>query len=262
MASPRKNAPALYELIGVSRRPGEPDAAVPEREEVHREDHHHEPATHIGPGRTVRMPVGFFFIGVAAVIAAAVGGYTLGYMKKGQEISAEERRQAAAEAALLREPSGFGGVNPDLLGGAEDRSADRQRATQPRTQTPPRTRPETAPTQQEARIEGPAGLIIVGGGTPDPRESGKNYAILSSVGWDRALALGEFLASQGLEVAVLPAHNGRLHPVVSLGGLTREEYRSSSREQHERLLKRLGREWAASGTGRKDFEGLYWARYD
>jgi hypothetical protein len=50
--------------------------------------------------------------------------------------------------------------------------------------------------------------------------------------------------------------------VVSLRGLTREEYRSPERGQHERLLKRLGGEWAASGRGRKDFEGLYWARYD
>jgi len=101
VAKPRKNSPALYELIGTRQRAMRPVEVRPRpQHEEHApapppapaaEDEERPPL--LGPGRVVRLPVGFFFFGAAIVIAAGVGGYALGYKVKERQVDAAERRR-------------------------------------------------------------------------------------------------------------------------------------------------------------------------
>jgi len=255
MGSPRKNAPALYELIGRGSR----------LSHTHRPDHdpdrdHDRPEpeeTHaaIGPGRVVRMPIGFFFFGVAIVLAAGVGGYMLGYQVRDGEADREARDRAAAEVAGLREPIGGDRTNPEVISPTR-LGAQRQPARTPTDPPPVATRPPADPPRADPSV------VLVDRGTPDPRRTGENYPIIARLGRDRAMEVAEFLVDRGLEIAVVAPHNGTLYTVVGLRGFPSGEFRSEARRSLDRSIRALGEEWARSGRGRDGFDDLYWERYD
>ena len=267
MAPNRKNSPALYELVG-RRYPrqggvptGEPDAPV---QPVAEPDVDERPPL-IGPGRVVRLPVGYFFFGAALVIGAGVGGWALGYQQREREYQAELRAQAEAATVGLIEPLDGPEVNPDLLseGFTPVGSPARPAGAAGTAGTTART-PEARPGDGAERAPaGPRGVVVQDRGQPDPRQAGSNYAIVASLGRDRAVELAEFLGERGVEVAVLSPNNAGLSSVVSLRGFPEGTYRSEARREHDSMLRRLGREWASRGGWRRDFDDseMFWMLY-
>lgn len=263
MSKPRKNAPALYELIGTRSRlsppgpPGaashdeEPDVGHPE-EEGFEEEH---ARSILGPGRMVRMPVGYFFFGLAIIIAIGVGAYMLGFKARDRAYDRLQRQQAQAEVpdepleSMARDLP----VNESLLSGSG--STGRRPASGTEAVSTPSGSIETGAGLPPGRV------IVVEGGVADPRVPDSNYAIVASLGRERAEDLARFLADRGLDVAVVKLNNARLHSVVPLRGFPRGTFGSEERRQFDAALKRVGREYAALGNGRKSFDDLYWDKY-
>ena len=259
MSKPRKNAPALYELIGGRSRlspPGPPAAEAHEEESEVVEESFEEEAHHtiLSPGRTVRMPVGYFFFGLAIIIATGVGCYMLGYKLRDAAYQREEKRQAQLEAPIepLDRP-----VNSDLLGPGRGSPLTRPRADSGAGSGSGAVRPPSP-----AIGTGPGRMVVVAAGTPDPREKGVNYAVVATLGLERAEDLAKFLSERGLDVAVVKTNNVRLHSVVALKGFPSGTFRTEERRDFESSLKSLGAEYASQGGGRKDFGGLWWDRFD
>lgn len=293
MSTQRKAGPALYELIGrhtrvtsgkqIGGRPGSDDgvAAPPSRDvrPARSDDRSADasaplhlarppvaqaprpepvvavdtdappPPPVLGPGRAVRVPTGYMLFGVAAVLAAALGGYMFGWVQKEREQNTAERLEAQRTAGTLTEPLG-------------DQPISRP---QPKpTQTSTGTRPgpsNSGATSTPAATPAIPGVIVVQKGVADPRASGKNYAVVASLGKDRSLELAEFLAGAGVEIAVLPRNTVGLYPVVSLSGFAKDEFRTKARQDHENRLRELGKQFAKQGGGRKDFSDLWWSLY-
>jgi hypothetical protein len=202
----------------------------------------------IGPGRSVRVPTGYFLFGAAAVLAAAIGGYMFGFVQKEREVTEAERQAAQLTGTRLTEPTD-GALPPPS-------------STQPGKQTATRTQPGPAGGSATSNTAAPStqipGVTIVGKGVADPRTVGKNYAVVASLGQDRAIEVAEFLARSGVESAVLPRNTGGFYPVVSLTGFAKEEFRGKARQDHENRLRELGKQYAKQGGGRKDFSDLWW----
>lgn len=209
------------------------------------------PPVPLGPGRAVRVPTGYMLFGFAAVLATAIGGYMFGYVQKEREYNEVAREEAQKTGAHLTEPVDEGPL--------------------PRLATKPQQNPGTGgskpagnavpPRPQPQPSVGP-GVTIIEKGIPDPREKGKNYAVVASLGKDRAVEVANFLAKNGVDTAVLPRDTLGLYPVVSLTGFAKDEFRGDTRRQHENRLRDLGKQFAQQGGGRKDFSDLWWIRFD
>jgi len=209
----------------------------------------------LGPGRAVRVPTGYLLFGLAAVLAALIGGYMFGYVKKAGEVNEAERQAVQRSGPILTEPLG------------DERPAQRSQP-QPLPKSTPKqsgtTDSGTKSTQAPAKnapTKAKPGVIVVEKGIADPREPGKNYAIVASLGRERAIELAEFLAAAGVESAVLPRNNLGLYPVVSLTGFTKEEFKAGAEREHESRLRELGKQFAKQGGGRRDFYDLLWSKH-
>ena len=293
MSTQRKAGPALYELIGrntrvtsgkqIGGRPGSddvvavppardtpparpadraPDAAAPLRqarppvaqsprpEPVAAADADGPPPPPVlGPGRAVRVPTGYMLFGVAAVLAAALGGYMFGWVQKEREENTAQRLEAQRTSGTLTEPLG-------------DEPIIRPQPKPTQSTNGARPGPSgSGSTTTPAAAPAIPGVIVVQKGVADPRVSGRNYAVVASLGKDRALELAEFLAGSGVEIAVLPRNTVGLYPVVSLSGFAKDEFRTKARQDHENRLRDLGKQFAKQGGGRKDFSDLWWSLY-
>jgi len=120
-------------------------------------------------------------------------------------------------------------------------------------------RPATVgkPERPEAGTEGR--VVVVGDGTPDPREQGLNYVIVFREAREKARAAAEFLAERGHEVAMVPSGRN-LFIVVSLRGFE-GSVREGDGRRHFEELRQLGRAFRRSG-GSGDFASAYWDRFD
>lgn len=297
MAQPRRDAPALYELIGsrtrhapMPRRVEEPVAPAvepkvapaPVRPEPADEADDRGPI--LGPGRAIRMPVGYFFFVAAAVIAVGVGGYLLGYQHRDAEHE-EARRGAVPEPLLpitdpLNEPGvGVGGIagvdqaRPNRPGSNAGGSVQGSAAGDARASGAgrPGTAAGTANTGDPARpgiVGGPGvrdgvgfpGVTVVSRETPDPRERGLNYAVIASLGEERALLAARYLAGRGVEVVVVPGQNGRFD-IVSRAGFAGGAYKERAGRSLETRIREIGRAFRQEHGGPTDFSDMWWKRF-
>jgi len=254
----RRNGPVLFELLREKQRTGKPRVeeapppppptvhAAPARKPVSRSPVEPEPDDDapphwLSPGRTVRIPVGYFFIGVAILIVAFVGGLAIGH-QRGAAVS-------RAEIASLKEQT-LGPVNDPVLDpDPVERTSPVAPAARPqerRTQTPQARRDPAS-----ASGEGP----LVGA---DPRREGLNYLIIAREDPDTALRAGRFLERRGVSVAVFPdPGNPRFHLVVSQEGFPRGTLSSEEAIRLKQEVLRLGKIWARDERGPSDFDDAY-----
>ncbi|MEO1129901.1 MAG: hypothetical protein AAFX05_09390 [Planctomycetota bacterium] len=255
MARPRKHSPALYELIGTRPRgvrPVEVRAPVTAEDQVAHappaEDEERPPL--LGPGRVVRLPVGFFFFGAAVVIAAGLGGYAMGYKVSEHHFEAELQAQAAGSALTPSDPLLDQDITPGLLNPSNGSSGANRPAQVPR---------EPAGQEEGGPGQGRGQVIRVWDGTPDPRSAGLNYLIVFREARDEAVAAADFLSERGYDVAVVPSGKS-LAIVVSLSGFE-GSVREGGGPSHIAAIKQLGKEYRRAG-GAGDFDSAYWDRFD
>lgn len=233
----------------------------------------------IGPGRVVRLPVGYFFFGAAVVLAAAFGGYLVGYQVRDRSAEAEKRRLVSEGMILPADPLASETRSGTPVAGTNERPV--RTGTTGGSQTG--TQPERPRTQDRAPQGGttggttagtggagttgtgstlPPGVVLVQQGERGPWEPGLNYFIIASYGQENALELAEFLAGNGVPVVVTRLRGSPLWSVVSQQGFTRDPMRADGEiGAYRARLERLGREFGALGGWRRpSFSDMYGMR--
>lgn len=244
--SPPRRGPALYELIRDKPRVRVPvDGERPLRDTA-------PPPIASGPGpiiasagRSIRVPVGYVFLAVAAGIALLFAGYFVGHSRANAKVMAERRAQSAA---LLDDSV----ADPLAALGSQVSPGGNQPATNPPRQgaTPPQTRPTgTAPRPGAGQASAAVGL--------DPRAPGLNYYICARLREEEAVRAAEFLSANGVAAAVTPADNPTLRLVVATRGFTREEMKGGEASALRSRISSLGRIYKEQHKGPTDFHDVY-----
>jgi hypothetical protein len=241
---PRREGPALYELLG-----SKGSSEGPAR----------EPSRRIS-GADLRA-----LLVVVIVFAALAAGYFIGHARGervGRAASALAEREAEAKA-LAAAGEAVGDV------GAQQGSTSQ--ATTPENALRnglPRGAGNTAATAATGQsAQGGASQTTLGsagsedlGPMPegvDPRKSGLQYFILCSTLEANALKVVAFCRARGLDAFVVPDQNGRLREVTVLPGFGPSERSSPAIRELEERIRRVGVLWKASGPGNSDFGDRY-----
>lgn len=271
-----KNAPALLEVISLRKpdvplRPSPPSHRAPKPLPVVPDTAPPEPPRLVSPGTSIRVPIGFL-VPIALLLAAMlVGAYAIGYQAR----RAEERRHAAAVAAVE-----MGSIIDPLASPTRDRpsTADNQRPSTPQTQSPPPQGRAALPSQgarvaRDAVSSSPVeptrpaarraeSFVIVNRPEEDPRQTGLNYLIAATLPPDEAEKAARFLASKGLEIAVVPVENRpSLRWVVVLKGVAAKDLSAPATRQLEQRLQDFGREYRQVHKGPTVFNDPWWKKH-
>lgn len=210
----RRRGPVPYELISRTRglEPGRgrsPGDEVP-----------------LGPGRSVRVPVGYLLVALAVALGIGVVAFTWGFSRG--------RDETRTELARTLEQAVVGRSVQDPLG------------------TP--TAEATSPAAPSEGVPSPPAALGAG---DDPRRAGLNYFVIAHATPDTAPALAAFCREQGLEASVVSDHNGVLRKVIVTPGYADGARRSDEVQALERRIREVGLRWKSSRRGNADFSGAY-----
>lgn len=237
-----RNTPALYEVFGrASQAPVRPHAVEvapvfkPPRVQVESiaPEPSPLPAGPVSP-RLIRLPVGYVYVGLAAVVLLIVGSYFVGVSRgKAQALagSGGEDPPPLINDPTLQTNRGAAGTVPDPRTGSPE---GREAAGASRS-----SEPQPAPTGRRVLDR-------------DTRRSGLNYVVVERFDPAEAWAVKEFLKRNGIDVLVLADNNPALLQVVTAEGF--QGWASNTAAQAlDKRLGDLGRQWKAREGGSKDF---------
>ena len=243
----KRTMPALYEKMRT--RPGAPPAELPARH-VEPSPRPIKPAENptnwLGPGRTVRLPVGYVLLAAATMLALVIATYVLAFQRgrtvgkadiKSQMISdlngsPESRVASDPLYELNANPSGSKAGN-DSLSGANRRSA---------AKAPGRPASAWGPVVVDARN--------------DPRKKGLNYFVLIETQEAGARKVADFCRSNGLETYVVPGKNDRRRVIVCPGFEAAARLSPDVKALEDRIQE-VGDKWKKAERGNSDFRGAY-----
>jgi len=236
----RGPGPALYEMLkGHDARSQPPARAVePERgyePPIAPTKGEGDPLGWLGPGRTMRVPVGYAILGGAAALIALLLAYIFGYER------ADTRKQQELDALRSRlveeDPAHRSAVDP-LQGdaGAPGAAAD------------PPSAVATSPRSPGA-IES------------DPRVDGLNYFHLMYTTRERAVEFARFCRGQDLEAYVVRSGKRDGRSVITLPGFTAEARRSAAIQSLETRIKDTMWRWEAKWPREPKLDNPYVAKY-
>ncbi|MBM4112962.1 MAG: hypothetical protein FJ253_06250 [Phycisphaerae bacterium] len=240
--SKRGATPVLYELLGAASTSGSagPRAAPGAAE-----------SGHASARRTVRVPIGWFWLFAVGTLVLLAVAYQFGRSSgeragfaRGQEFSSDRALQARVT-----------GDTPDPGGGAGATGAGGAGAALGTNGGAPSVSPISGGPGNAAGASNPASS---GAATADPRERGRNYLVIARPATADAPKLVDFLRSHQLDAAIVPDDNPRFRKVVALPGFPAGTARSS--EQVRRLeskVKSLGQQWKTAARGNRDFDDAY-----
>ncbi len=244
-----KNAPRLYELLGQRDEGGSRERLprpAPERSLPVRTDGDSDaPKSWLTPGRTIRVPVGYVFLGVAVVVLSGMLGYFTGYAKHRGETRREQERQAA-----LASPENPGAIRDPLNAGADGSITDR-----------PAVQPSTPTGGTPTGVAGGARALIIEAGDPDPRVPGLNYFVAARLPPENATQAAIYLTSRGIPAARLAPDRDNWCKVVALRGFDASTVRGPDAEQLADQIRAIGRDFKRIERGGDDFASTYPEKY-
>jgi len=204
-----------------------------------------------GPGRFVKVPVGYVYIAAAAVLLVVVVAYMYGYSsgEQGARERSDQKRidEANALAALPEvDPLNAGKLPPSL------------------------SPPAGAGTRQPAGAggnTGPAANVAANrttdtdlGPAPgtDPRQRGLNYFVLAHVEppYKKAEEMLAFCRSNGLDAHLIPDDTGKRRILIVVPGFAAGERLTPAVRALESKIRAVGLKWAAA-PGNRDFMDAY-----
>lgn len=253
--SRRRDTPALYELIAGERRgslgahgplPGRdpsPVSASPPPDI--------SPAHSLGdvggPQRSVRMPMGFVAVAVGVGVVLIVLAYAVGHSIGAKRTLEETQRRPTPDRDYASDPQ-----SPLQDPGRESDSLSDQRPLRNESENP-----SPAGLGGESNRQSPAADPPKPGRNEDTRVAGLNYLIIEQFDRTEADKVSDFLIGQGIDVMVLPAKNPGLYQVIARRGI--EGPAGDEREEFERRVVRLGKDWKSKHGGSKNFDQCYFA---
>lgn len=219
----------LYELLS-QREPPHPGDQTPN-------GHHGDPPSlgpadvnanespdWLGPGSSLRIPVGYIFVAVAAVITLFVVAYIFGFSHgtddpdalPDQNLSARLEQQRIASAQM-----GQDGTRSNSGSSANGRGA---------------------------ATGSPRGWGLT---ESDPREVGLNYFFIVHTTRDNAILVANFCRTEGLEAYVVKANNSSSRGVYVVPGYQREDRATEPIRRLEDRIRRVIQKWNVH-VGRDD----------
>lgn len=212
--------------------------------------------------KTLKLPMSMAYLIVALMLAGLVGAWVGGY-KLG-----EKSGKAQMEALVKDEPV----VRPRV---DDDDPVSEPVTRQPAISTPPL--PVEDPILNDRIDPGAPGLAVMSASgflADDPREEGTNYLELATLPRDEASSAIEYMNSHGVPVIGIPrldsrrsdANNPSRYTLYSLGvAAPGDQFRTMTRERddHQRLIARLGKQWQQEFRGGSDFavSKTQWVKY-
>ncbi|MDG2021238.1 MAG: hypothetical protein P8J59_04750 [Phycisphaerales bacterium] len=186
------------------------------------------------PGRGIRFPVGFFWIGLAGVIGLVVATYLFGFSRGERAAGARQAATLSAELEAAREAG---------------RVREPVQARDPERRDPPPTSgtitgPKASKTRKNA----------------DPRVPGLSYWVVMRPRPDRAEEVAAFIREngRGLDAAVIPSDTGGFPKVIVLPGFRSEDRSTPRIESMKDEILRIGRTFGKQTGGKGEpFADLY-----
>lgn len=222
----RRRGPVPYELMQTGR-----SAAAPARSAF-------DEGTAIGPGRSIRVPVGY--LPVLAVLAIVVGGigYAWGFSRGRSEAQQDAARTLEGVLATRTIADPLAATAPNRANAANAADAAQPGGTPAASGTEGTALPPPA-------AEG------------DPRVSGLNYFVLSHASPAMAPELIEFCRREGLEAHLVEDNRGVRRKVIVTPGHADADRLSPTVQALERRIREVGLRWKAQRRGNEDFSGAY-----
>jgi hypothetical protein len=221
----RRRGPVPYELMQPGR--GVP---TPSRSSL-------DEGPVIGPGRSVRVPVGY--LPVVAVLAMVVGGigYAWGFSRGRSEAQQDAARTLEGVLATRTIADPLAATAADAANASPRGGAGSANAVDGDAGVPPLPLPPPA--------------------DGDPRVSGLNYFVLSHASPAMAPELIEFCRREGLEAHLVEDNRGVRRKVIVLPGYADGDRLSPTVQALERRIREVGLRWKAQRRGNEDFSGAY-----
>lgn len=249
-----KRAPALYELMRSRSKGGPfaPPGTLYRPTEVEPEETD-DRLSWLSPGRVIRLPVGYIIVAALVILALSIGGYMIGYKKREREEARLREQELRRQFDDVRDPL----VDPQARPGAAPNSNQAVLGSPERL--PSATRPEPSSTTPAGR---PGRVTIVRQPNDDPREAGKNYLVAAQLSMEEAEKAANFLATNGLEIAVVPVDNRALNwHIVVVQGFGSGDWYGPGGKRLERDLQALGRQYKRDQKGPVDFSDAWWQKF-
>lgn len=252
--------PALYELIRPSsqQRALPRPVVAPQPKSVAMDPAIVAPPAPIGPGRFVKIPVGYAYVAVALVLAVVVVAYIYGF-SSGESAAAKRFEQLRIEE--LNAQTNLPDYDPMTAGktpkslrqeGAAGRGGEQ--ALGPAGDGTPAGAQGADGTNGGATGAG-EGLGPAPGG--DPRQPGLNYFVLAHVAARNGEPMVDFCRKNGLDAHLVPDDNGELRLVIVCPGFAGGERQSAAVKSLESKIRSVGLKWKSAARGNRDFGDLY-----
>lgn len=250
MAQRKRARPAMYELMKGQRLAG---GGPPQ---------HHAPVTPVDEseyeqmptmswldklraGRLVRMPAGYLFISIAAVLLLLVFAYMFGYSRGETTTDTNGKTNTASDFS----------VNDPLANALANEPGS------PLTnQNKPNANKPIAPSNTGKPLE--FDMSKLGPVTSDPRVRGVNYYVLSTTNQAGAERLANFCRESGLAAFVVsPSSKSSLRQVIVLPGIESSALSSPTAQQLKDKILEVGRKWKETTRGNDDLSSAYAQQY-
>lgn len=208
----------------------------------------------VGPGRFLKIPVGYAYVAIAVALAAVVIVYIYGF-SSGESAASKRFEQRRIEE--LNAQSNLPAYDP-MNAGKRPPSLQND-AGGPAGSNPGGSAPANPAANQAAgnQAAGPAGQDLGPAPGGDPRQVGLNYFVLAHVAARNGEPMVDFCRKNGLDAHLVPDDNGELRLVIVCPGFQGGERQSASVKALETKIRSVGLKWKSAARGNRDFGDLY-----
>jgi hypothetical protein len=246
MATRKRTRPALYELMK-GQRIYSPSQQMPaERSTNHELDHEPSAPTvswldRLRAGHSMRIPIGYIFLGIPAVLLIVVVAYIFGF-SRGETI-----------------PSDTDAATPDF---AVNDPLARPLLNEPANPTTSRSA-SAAPQPANATSPLVFDITRLPPIDTDPRQRGMNYYVLATPDQAGAQRLARFCREHALAAFIVPAPGKpHLRQVIVLPGFDAAALSSDLAKEFTRMILHVGQKWDEVEPGKDDLSTFYPQRYN
>ena len=204
----------------------------------------------LSPGRSLRVPIGYIFLTIAAVFVVIIGAFIFGHLRGGQDKEREfgdfgPLNKDGSSPIIAQDPMGQDS-QPIIMGGGES-YADTSSTNDSATKT--------------AGFKNSSASSKWGDIESDPRQEGYNYYILIHTTRKNARKLAQFCRDEQIRAYVVKPGRMNQYQVIVLPGYRRGGSDSPEIIQLKSRLKAVTRKWNLHVNSRDDLS-YYPERYD
>jgi len=214
----------------------------------------------ITPGRSIRIPVGYVFLGLALLIGLVAIIWSAASSQAARRTKEEIGRDLANGEVISEPLNETAPLNKDLLKGSTPKANQRVTIDDPYTSVPQTS--NQAKQGGTTKTSGLADVVFVDDPkTDDPREPGMNYYVVATLPKAEAERAAAFLADRGIPAARLAPASRGLCQVIAMRGFAPKTLSTPEALQFKSELQKVGREYKRDHKGPTDFADMFPQKY-